>query len=297
MQKKTSVAALRFIFFVSARILIIPSIILHVSCFFFFIIWAAFCDIIAKTRLCGVPLLLHSSAALRNRLAPAPPILAAGKRSFHTVILFFRSAGVSRLLLSVLLFLSLSVPLMQGCSMERRAQLAHLKGAVAWKQGDWNTAVMYFCEAEDLAALVSDPGVRNYTDFALASSYLMQREQTAASEKLRTIPDAAETLVRAYSFYQQGIISFQAKEYADAAASFKKALELSGADMDAKINYELSKKLCEKQQELQRQASQNAAELVYSDSADSIILDIIRKREQAEWKKLQRESEPSINDY
>ena len=64
--------------------------------------------------------------------------------------------------------------------MERRAQLAHLKGAVAWKQGDWNTAVMYFCEAEDLAALVSDPSVRNYTDFALASSYLMQGEQTAA---------------------------------------------------------------------------------------------------------------------
>lgn len=36
---------------------------------FFLIIWAAFCDKIAKNRLFGVPLSLHSSAVLRNTLA------------------------------------------------------------------------------------------------------------------------------------------------------------------------------------------------------------------------------------
>ena len=36
---------------------------------FFLIIWAAFCDKIAKIRLFGVPLPLHSSAVLRNTLA------------------------------------------------------------------------------------------------------------------------------------------------------------------------------------------------------------------------------------
>ena len=53
--------------------------------FFFLIIWAAFCDTIAKTRLFGVPLSLHSSAPLRNRLAPTPTILAAGKLEIHTI--------------------------------------------------------------------------------------------------------------------------------------------------------------------------------------------------------------------
>ncbi len=67
--------------------------------FFLLIIWAAFCDIIAKTRLCGVPLPLHSSAALRNRLAPAPTILAAGTRSLHTMKI--RTAAAVAALLSV----------------------------------------------------------------------------------------------------------------------------------------------------------------------------------------------------
>ena len=53
--------------------------------FFFLIIWAAFCDTIAKTRLFGVPLSLHSSAPLRNRLAPTPTILAAGKLEIHAI--------------------------------------------------------------------------------------------------------------------------------------------------------------------------------------------------------------------
>ena len=82
--------------------------------FFFLIIWAAFCDTIAKTRLFGVSLSLHSFAPLRNRPATdggdlnisefcknsqsifvhgcteidgaAPTILAAGKLEIHAII-------------------------------------------------------------------------------------------------------------------------------------------------------------------------------------------------------------------
>ncbi len=233
-----------------------------------------------------------------DRLAPyIVPLMHAYMHIVSSIVVPFCSSVALRMFLPMLSFVVVSVPLMQGCSMERRAQLAHLKGTVSWKQGDWNNAVMYFCEAEDLAAAVSDSRLQNYTDFALAASYLMQGEYMAAAEKLGTVPDTAEKILKAQGFYQQGIISFQAKEYADAASLFKKSLELAGADVDAKINYELSKKLCDKQREMQHQAPQNAAELVDSDVADSIILDIIRKREQAEWKKRQRESEPSINDY
>lgn len=196
-----------------------------------------------------------------------------------------------------LLCIVITAVLGAGCSAERRVQFAHLKGTLAWKQGDWNNAVLSFCEAEDTAAALSDSKTAPYIDFALASSYIMQGEDKAAQGKLQKISDDSREILRSQGFYQQGIIAFREKKYADAAALFRKSLELNGADRDAKINYEISKKLSGKQRDMRYQAPQNIVEEEDFHAADSIILDIIRKREQAEWKKIQQESEPSINDY
>lgn len=196
-----------------------------------------------------------------------------------------------------LLCIVITAVLGAGCSVERRVQFAHLKGTLAWKQGDWNNAVLSFCEAEDTAAALSDSKTVPYIDFALASSYIMQGEDKAAQGKLQKISDDSREILRSQGFYQQGIIAFREKKYADAAALFRKSLELNGGDRDAKINYEISKKLSGKQQDMRYQAPQNIVEEEDSYAADSIILDIIRKREQAEWKKTQQEAEPSINDY
>lgn len=187
-----------------------------------------------------------------------------------------------------------------GCSKERRVQFAHLKGSLAWKQGDWNSAVLSFCEAEDeLSAEGSDSDTKTaqYIDFALASAYIMQGEDKAAHGKLQHISDDAVEALQSQGFYQQGIIAFREKKYADAAAAFRKSLELNGADRDAKINYEISKKLSDKQREMQYQAPQSMVEEPDAHAADSIILDIIRKREYAEWKKAQQEADPAVNDY
>jgi len=208
---------------------------------------------------------------------------------------FFRMRTFS--VITAAIFVTSSAVL-QGCTAERHTQFVHLKGTLAWKQGDWNGAVVHFCEAEDRAAELSNAEIRNYTDFALASAYLMQAEDEAAKEKLLNISETAAEILQSQRFYQQGIIAFRAKAYAKAAALFRKSLELSDADIEAKINYELSKKFCAKQREMQYENPQNAVEEVHADpTEDSIILDIIRKREQAEWKKMQHESEPSINDY
>ncbi|EEV21325.1 tetratricopeptide repeat protein [Treponema vincentii ATCC 35580] len=196
-----------------------------------------------------------------------------------------------------LIFIPILVLSISGCSGEQQTKLAYIKGTLAWRQGNWNNAVLYFYEAESLAAELPDENMAQYTDSALASAYLMQGEDTAASRKLENISETAPDILRAHRFYQQGIIAFRAKEYAQAAALFRKSLELSGGDMAAKINYELSKKLSDTQREMQHQAPQNAAEDPESNLTDSIILDIIRKREQNEWEKMQHESEPAINDY
>ena len=136
-----------------------------------------------------------------------------------------------------------------------------------------------------------------YVDFAFASSYIMQGEDKAAQGKLQHISDGSAEVLRSQGFYQQGIIAFREKKYADAAALFRKSLEVNSADRDAKINYELSKQLSDKQRDMQHQAPQNTSEEAEQNAADSIILDIIRKREQAEWKKTQQEADPAVNDY
>lgn len=203
----------------------------------------------------------------------------------------------SSFLLINFIFLLIAILTLSSCSPKQHIKLAHVKGTLAWKQGDWNNAVLYFYEAENLAAELPDEEIKHYTDFALASAYLMQGEDTAAAGKLCNIPETAPELLRAYRFYQQGIIAFRTKEYAEAVSLFRKSLELSGNDTAAKINYELSKKLSDTQREMQRQAPQHAAEDPEADLTDSVILDIIRKREQSEWKKTQSESEPAVNDY
>lgn len=184
-----------------------------------------------------------------------------------------------------------------GCSLELQSAFAHIKGYLAWKRTDWTSAVLYFYEAEDTAEKLPHKTFIYYTDFALASTYLMQGEEYAATEKLQNIPETAPERVRAYCFYQQGIIAFRSNNYAEAAALFRKSLELAENDMEAKINYELSKKLADRRQEIQHQALHIPTEGLEPDPADSIIFDIIRKRERTEWAQLQHESEPAINDY
>lgn len=208
------------------------------------------------------------------------------------------SSVVSSLsLLSLMSFIFLMMVTLSGCNVEQQTKLAHVKGTLAWMRSDWSNAVLHFYEAESLAAELSDANIKPYADFALASTYLMQGEDEAAAGKLHNIPETASDILRAHRWYQEGIIAFHSKDYAEAAALFRKSLELSGGDTAAQINYELSKKLSDTQRDVQHQAPQNAAEDPESDLTDSIILDIIRKREQTEWKKTQRESEPAINDY
>ena len=199
--------------------------------------------------------------------------------------------------MSVLL-ISILCSILICCSRERMIQAEHVQGTLAYKSGDWNKAVMHFFEAGEAAEQLSENEMRSYTDFALASSYLMQGEDKAASEKLRQASGSASDLLRSYCFYQKGIIAFREKDYMQAAALFKQSLELTGADQAAKINYELSKKMCSRQNENQYGAPQNTVEeSPAGHDEDSIILDIIRKREQAEWKKTQHETEPAVNDY
>lgn len=199
---------------------------------------------------------------------------------------------------SLLLFLLLpEVLTISGCSKELQGAYSHIKGYLAWKRSDWSDAVLYFYEAEETAETLQHKKLLCYTNFALASTYLMQGEDGAATEKIQHILETDSDIFPSYCFYQQGIIAFRSNNYADAAALFKKSLELSGDDMDTKINYELSKRLAERQQEIQSKNAQQPLESPEAELTDSIILNIVRKREHSKWTHLQHEVEPAVNDY
>ena len=89
----------------------------------------------------------------------------------------------------ILLLMTMFV--LSGCSAEQQTKIAHVKGTLAWMRSDWNDAVLYFYEAESLAAELPDDTIKPYTDFALASAYLMQGEDEAASGKLQNISETA----------------------------------------------------------------------------------------------------------
>lgn len=196
-----------------------------------------------------------------------------------------------------LLCLLVATFIVSGCSLELHGTVAYTKGYLAWKRADLPAAVLHFYEAKDAIEKLPNKKLQIYTDFALASTYLMQGEDSAAAKKLQYISDEASEHVRAYCFYQRGIIAFRSNDYAEAASFFKKSLELSCDDIDAKINYELSKTLAKRQQEVQRKTLQSPPTDMEIDLTDSIIFDIIRKREHTEWAHLQHEVEPAVNDY
>lgn len=185
-----------------------------------------------------------------------------------------------------------------SCTAKARIQLTHLQGRLDCMRNDWDAATLHFFTAEAAAKDLQDSSLQTYAACALGSVYLLQNEEYAALEKFETAIQKGTTEIKTHSLYQKGIIAFKKQDYSGAAALFKQALALDSNDMDAKINYELSKKLCIRVQEAQKAPPHQSTEQQDTENPeDSIILDIMKKRELMKWKKMQHDPQPAINDY
>lgn len=195
--------------------------------------------------------------------------------------------------------ISILIFLISSCSKVDRARLNFLSGYIAWKQNDWNKAASNFFKSIDLSEEVKDVKIRDYSDFAIGSIYLMQNEDASALSRFEKINENMDKNLNSYIYYQKGIIAFKNHEYEKAVRLFKKSLELKPDSVDAKINFELSMRYQKKQKEkLPNSKSAAVIENKEADLLEKTILNLIRQKEKEQWQKKEQENkQPQAFDY
>lgn len=195
--------------------------------------------------------------------------------------------------------ISILIFLISSCSKVDRARLNFLSGYIAWKQNDWNKAASNFFKSIDLSEEIEDVKIKDYSDFAIGSIYLMQNEDASALSRFEKINENADKNLNSYIYYQKGIIAFKNHEYEKAVRLFKKSLELKPDSVDAKINFELSMRYQKKQKEkLPNSKSAAVIENKEADLLEKTILNLIRQKEKEQWQKKEQENkQPQAFDY
>ena len=183
-----------------------------------------------------------------------------------------------------------------SCKNTKNEKMEVLQGYISWQQKDWSSAILHFFNAQEISKTCGDMKNIEYIYYAQASTYLMQNELEPAYDKLKMIEETEDTHLASSVFYQLGIISFKMGEYNDATQYFKKSLEKESDNIDAKINYELSKR--EIEEEKIRKARSTYLIEENSDQSYNTLIDIFKKREIEEWtEKKQSGEESQIFDY
>ena len=195
--------------------------------------------------------------------------------------------------------ISILIFLISSCSKIDRARLNFLSGYIAWKQNDWNKAASKFFKSIDLSEELKDERIKDYSDFAIGSIYLMQNEDASALSRFEAINENTDKNLDSYIYYQKGIIAFKNHEYENAIKFFKKSLELKPNSVDAKINFELSMRYQKKEKEkLPNSKSAAVIEDKETDLSEKTILNLIRKKEKEQWQKKEQENkQPQAFDY
>ena len=195
--------------------------------------------------------------------------------------------------------ISILIFLISSCSKVDRARLNFLSGYIAWKQNDWTKAASKFFKSIDLSEELKDEKIKDYSDFAIGSIYLMQNEDASALSRFEKINENTDKNLDSYIYYQKGIIAFKNHEYEKAVRLFKKSLELKPDSVDAKINFELSMRYQKKQKEkLPNSKSAAVIENKEADLLEKTILNLIRQKEKEQWQKKEQENkQPQAFDY
>lgn len=172
-----------------------------------------------------------------------------------------------------------------------------LSGALAWSRKDWAMAASAFLDAEQSATGDDGAVLRAYAAYGLASTYLAQDEYDSALARLAEVGEDSSGEIGAGVWYQAGIIAFRKGEFDEAASMFRKSLERDPAQVDAKINLELSRRnLAETEA---KQLGNGSASVSQSgdDDADTIF-NLIRKKEHDRWKNQEKPAPvENVADY
>ncbi|MBD5407523.1 MAG: VWA domain-containing protein [Treponema sp.] len=185
-----------------------------------------------------------------------------------------------------------------SCSSDFLAGKNILYGTWNCYQRKYNSAVALFLQTSLNAAQSEDVLLEQYALYDLATVYLMQNENEAASFRfLRLSTDSPEN-IQFCSFYNLGIIAYRGGKYEEAAHYFKNALKIDGSNVNAKINFELSSQKIEKNVKAQGSGILEVAENEQFSAMEEAIFQIIRQQDREQWKNSESEEYSSSGmDY
>ncbi|WP_226388708.1 tetratricopeptide repeat protein [Penaeicola halotolerans] len=160
-------------------------------------------------------------------------------------------------------------------SFNEIAQVNRLKTAAeeAFKGGDFEKAIKYNRQLVD-SFKVSDPSVL----LNLANAYYKSEQNEAATKAYEALLDNADKQAASIAYTQLGIMQAKDKELEKAAELFKQALKKDPKNDNARYNYELVKKMLQKQQ--QEQDQQDKIEpSEFAKQQKAIADDLVNKRD------------------
>ncbi len=179
-------------------------------------------------------------------------------------------------------FLSAVIPfLLCSCGEGVSGRLEVLSGAVHWHNREWNDSTASFLKSADSP----DENISDYALYGLALSYSSQNELTAAVDRFSSLLDSAPDKLRSAAWYQKGVCEYRMEKYQEAAASFRKSLEIEPSRTDAKINLELALAKNKAGKQETSSAEKNMTPENTRSGAGNAFFSFIRKKEETRWKK------------
>lgn len=187
----------------------------------------------------------------------------------------------------LMILLCCSSVLMQGCSGDWEGTVSVLSGTFNWHRGNYRESAADFLRTVEYAEQQQNPQLKQYGIYGLAATYLMQGETAAADSRLQEISPDAPDEIRFAASYNAGIIAYRNGLYQEAAGYFRQALEIDNLNIDAKLNFELSRQ----QQTVQSSGgiqemipvSENNNEI----GPEQMLFSLVREQEENRWKNKQ----------
>ena len=176
--------------------------------------------------------------------------------------------------------------LFSGCSnIKSKASDSTLKGVNFYKQAAYEKSIGEFLSSYEMARDTDNEEIMDYSLYNLAASYSALNEDSAALEKLNRISNNASSQIKYNAYFNSGVIEFQKGNKDKAAEFFRKALEIDGTKIEAKINLELSQTtttaLSNQNEATVKPAAENNAKEI---DMENTIFERIKENDKGQWK-------------
>lgn len=184
---------------------------------------------------------------------------------------------------------AVSILFFSGCSqgnVKGKVTEKTFNGSSFYRQQEYEKAAGEFLETLEIARNAENQNLQDYALYNISTAYLMSNEKEAALEKLSLVSADAPADVRFNTLFNTGVIYFRLGENEKAADCFKKALEIDGSRIEAKINLELSKNrnsatTNETQADMRPSGESSGTDF---DNLEKTVFERIKENDKKQWK-------------